>query len=263
MLVSKTVAFLLLAAVSPAPEWQTAHDNATKLEQAQVVCMKEAGLEYRPLKITKATRTETDRKQLNGDYAAMKEHRTKYGFGVWSQHVYPDRGVDHPNDKVVLALPEKEHKSYLAALDRCFAQAAKSVLGKDVTSRDDYAGQLEAAFDKGALDGDAKLVALGKDFAACLKVPAAKPTELADRGRKEFLEQRSEVARKQGVRAPVANAILIPAMKPAEAKPYLAKEVAAALADLKCGKDFYAAYQPKAWQLQQKVYAEYGVPYAW
>ncbi|WP_431901204.1 hypothetical protein [Nonomuraea sp. bgisy101] len=261
---------LLVAAVAvtPSPEYDTAHANAVKLEQAQLSCMKAAGLEYRPDDIEKATRSDADRRALNGDYAAMRAKRAKEGFGVWSWHVYPEshEGRDHPNNKIVLALPEKEHKAYRAAQDKCFVESVKTVLGKDVDSWEDYAAQHDATYDKLAdteLNGSANLVKLGKSFATCLKVTPAKPTDMAERGRKVFLDERTEVARQQGVRAPANAKIMFPSMTPAQARPYLKKEVKAALEDLACGKDFYAAYAPQAWKLQQKVYAEYGLPFAW
>ncbi|MEU7896204.1 hypothetical protein AB0B45_25530 [Nonomuraea sp. NPDC049152] len=261
---------LLVAAVAvtPSPEYDTAHANAVKLEQAQVSCMKAAGLEYLPADIDKDTRSDADRKALNGDYAAMRAKRAKEGFGVWSWHVYPKshEGKDHPNDKIILALPESKHKAYQAAQDKCFVESVKTVLGKDVSSTDDYYTQLDGAYDKLAeteLNGAPNLIKLGGSFATCLKVTSAKPTDLAERGRKAFLDERTEVAREQGVRAPAQAKIVFPRMTPAQARPYLKKEVKAALEDLECGKDFYAAYAPQAWKLQQKVYAEYGLAFTW
>ncbi|MET9344318.1 hypothetical protein [Nonomuraea sp. NPDC003804] len=255
-------------AVTPSPEYDAAHTKAVKLEQAQVSCMKAAGLEYRPLDIEKATRSAADRKALNGDYAAMRAKRATEGFGVWSELVHPERDEDkdHPNNAVVMSLPEKQHKAYQTALDTCFSSSAKTVLGKDVRSLDDYYEQLDSAYDTLAgteLDGAANLVKLGKSFATCLKVDPAKPTRLAERGRRFFLDERTKVARGQGVSAPAEATSVRPAMTPAQAKPYLDKEIKAALQDLSCGKDFYAAYAPKAWKLQQQVYADYGVPFAW
>ncbi|MEV2272988.1 hypothetical protein [Nonomuraea africana] len=165
-----------------------------------------------------------------------------------------------------MALPEDRQKAYQAAENTCFVGAVKSVLGKEVSSLEDYARQLSAAYDERAakeLDGSANLVKLGSAFATCLKVTAAKPTDLAERGVKAFVDERTEVARKQGMRAPVKAARLIPSLTPDQARPYLKKEIKAALDDLACGKDFYAAYSPVAWKLQQKVYAEFGMPFAW
>ncbi|MFE3455428.1 RNA polymerase sigma factor [Nonomuraea sp. NPDC059194] len=172
----------------------------------------------------------------------------------------------HPNNKIVMALPEAEQKTYRLAQDKCFIEAVKTVLGKNISSWEDYGRQHAAAYDKLAdteLNGSANLVKLGRSFAACLKVTSAKPTELAERGRQVFVDERTEVARRQGVSAPANAKIIIPPMKPEQAKPYLKKEVKAALDDLACGKDFYAAYAPQAWKLQQKVNADYGVPFAW
>ncbi|WP_433519512.1 hypothetical protein ACQP2T_30585 [Nonomuraea sp. CA-143628] len=52
--------------------------------------------------------------------------------------------------------------------------------------------------------------------------------------------------------------IFRPNLKPARARPYLDKEIKAALKDLRCGKDFYPAYSPKAIEITSRVYQGFG-----
>ncbi|MEU1728538.1 hypothetical protein [Nonomuraea sp. NPDC005692] len=47
-------------------------------------------------------------------------------------------------------------------------------------------------------------------------------------------------------------------LTPAQAQPYLAKEIKAALDDLECGKDFYRAYTPKVEAITQRIAEEFG-----
>ncbi|SDI08173.1 hypothetical protein SAMN05421505_13322 [Sinosporangium album] len=170
----------------------------------------------------------------------------------------------------MLALPEKKHKAYRAANEKCFAQAVKSAVGKRVTSQDDYYRQFNAALKKlttRELDSDRGLAKVGESFGTCLKekdyeVPSAKPSALAERGREAFMQARTDVAKERGVKVPAKakgrKVHLIPSIKPEEAKPYLDKEITAALDDLACGKEFSAAYSPRAWKLHQQVAADFG-----
>ena len=50
-----------------------------------------------------------------------------------------------------------------------------------------------------------------------------------------------------------------PTLTPEEARPYLNKEIKAALDDLECGKDFYPAYLPKEKAVDQQIYEEFGM----
>ena len=49
-----------------------------------------------------------------------------------------------------------------------------------------------------------------------------------------------------------------PDLTPYQARPYLAREIKAALDNLECGKDFYALYTPKKRELDLRVRREFG-----
>ncbi|MEW9548372.1 hypothetical protein [Nonomuraea sp. NPDC050783] len=274
MLVNALLAVAVtVAPTAPSAEYELAYSNAVKLEQAQASCMKAAGLQYLPDNIVKSVRTETERKALNGDVKAMRQLRAEEGFGIWSE-VKEAETKEHPNDKIVDSLPAAKLKAYKAAQEQCFVKAVKTVLNKDVSSKEDYEQQVDLAIAEAEeeLNKDVKLAKLSKSFASCLKIKkAAKPTDVAEAKRKEIIEARTDMAEKQGVTtsdqqrvtAAGEEELPLPKVSEAQVKPLLKKEIKAALDDLECGKDFYAAYEPAAWKLKQKVYAEYGVPFAW
>jgi hypothetical protein len=156
----------------------------------------------------------------------------------------------------------------------CFVVAAKQVLGKKVTSDIDLLEQGEAvsgpAYER-EIDGDAELIKLATSMATCLtgkgyKVSSTKPSELWQRGWREFLDQEDRIGRRQREDVPdvpsppkkgEVKRTFGATLTPAQAKPYLDKEIKAALDDLECGKDFYRVYTPKAEAIDQKVAAEF------
>ncbi|MBN6054250.1 hypothetical protein JYK22_20075, partial [Nonomuraea sp. RK-328] len=157
----------------------------------------------------------------------------------------------------------------------CAVVAAKQVLGKTVTSDTDLFEQLLTASDKASereIDGDAELVKLASSMATCLtgkgyKVSGTRPMDMQQRGRNEFLDQEDEIGRRQREDVPDVppptkkgeiKRTFGAKLTPAEAKPYLAKEIKAALDDLECGKDFYRVYTPKSEAIDQRVAEEFG-----
>ncbi|MBN6054749.1 hypothetical protein JYK22_22620, partial [Nonomuraea sp. RK-328] len=165
---------------------------------------------------------------------------------------------------MLMSLSAGKLKKWRAADESCFSQAVKEVLGKTVISREDYYDQLEAAVRKslGVLDQDKQLVMLGKQFAACLGVSQTAPTALDGLSHTKIVRQASDVAKKawkgELPKAPTGKSVFRPNLKPAEARPYLDKEIKAALKDLECGKDFYPAHSPKAMEITSRVYQEFG-----
>jgi hypothetical protein len=75
-----------------------------------------------------------------------------------------------------------------------------------------------------------------------------------------MVRQASDVAKKawKGELPDGENVVLRSNLKPAQARPYLAEEIKAALKDLECGKDFYPAYAPKAMEITSRVFQEFG-----
>ncbi|GLW11555.1 hypothetical protein Misp01_66830 [Microtetraspora sp. NBRC 13810] len=273
MFIAKAVAATLLAGsfgglTSPPSGDAAAHEKQTRLEVRRVACMTEKGLDYIASPEPRYTWQSGERERLAGDLEALRAYRAKYGFGVWAPNVYPKDSVvnpvqqENPNNKMLMSLSAGQLKKWRATDESCFSQAVKEVLGKTVTSQEDYSDQLEAAVRKSlsVLDRDTQLVQLGKQFAACLDVSRTEPTALDGLSHTKIVRQASDVAKKawQGERPKGRTVIFRPNLKPAQARPYLDKEIKAALKDLECGKGFYAAYSPKAMEITSRVYQEFG-----
>ncbi|MEU0569074.1 hypothetical protein ABZ297_27370 [Nonomuraea sp. NPDC005983] len=278
MFIAKTVATALLVTAFgglASPGTDGAYANKGKMESIRATCMKEQGFRYLPEPVIKHKWTKEERARLAGDYEALRAYRAKYGFGVWSKLVFPDDKVVNPdsgesrNNKTMMSLSPSELKKYRAADNTCFSKAVKEVLGKSVSSFAGYLDKLDAALEHevGALDSDKKLAQLGKEFAGCLKIAETRPSVLAERGRTAFRKEATEVARtKQPDPIPKhlqgENFFMKPMLSPEEAKPYLDKEVDAALADLECGKAFYQGYSPRARAAGERVYQEFALDFA-
>ncbi|WP_043633185.1 hypothetical protein [Nonomuraea candida] len=273
MFIAKAIAATLLAGsfgglTAPPSGDAAAYEKQTRLEAGRVACMTERGLAYVASPEPRYTWQPGEKERLAGDLEALRAYRAKYGFGVWSANVYPKDEVvnpvrhENPNDKTLRSLPAGELKKWRAADESCFSRAVKEVLGKTVTSQEDYHDRLEAAVRKalGVLDRDERLVRLGRQFAACLGVGRTEPTALDGLSHAKVVRQASDVARKEwkGELPKGETVVLRPDLKPAQARPYLDKEIKAALKDLECGKDFYPAYAPKAMEITSRVYQEFG-----
>ncbi|GAA3613212.1 hypothetical protein GCM10022419_117870 [Nonomuraea rosea] len=273
MFIAKAVAATLLAGsfgglTAPPPGDAAAYEKQTRLEAERVACMTERGLDYTASPEPRHTWQPGERERLAGDLEALRAYRTKYGFGVWSPNVYPKDAVpnpvrhENPNNKMLMSLSAGALKKWRAADDSCFAQAVKEVLGKTVTSQEDYADRIEAAVrtSLSVLDQDKRLVQLGKRFAACLGVSRTEPTALDGLSHTKIVRQASDVAKKawKGDLPKGKTVVFLPNLKPAQARPHLDKEIKAALKDLECGKDFYPVYSPKAMEITSRVYQEFG-----
>jgi hypothetical protein len=234
------------------------------MEQIKADCMKQKGFKY--VAFVAPQRPQSDL----STYEAMKTYRQKYGFGVFSQYVYPKDpltgsiesaeaalGAD-PNEKIMAKLNDSQFDSYNEALKGCVGKAAKEVLNKEVESALDGAMQMREAreeLEAAEIDGDSALISLAAGFADCLggkgrRVPSAKPMALAKRGETEFRDQLKELSGKSEHRAPDIT--------PAQARPHLDQEIKAALEDLECGKEFYTRYAPKHASISARVRGEYG-----
>jgi hypothetical protein len=252
-----------------------AKDKRQQFEAAKADCMKQKGFKYIPY-VRPADDGKEAQALASGDYQAMREHRAKYGFEVFAVHAYPkemgisDESGTDPNQEVIRALSPAQLDSYNAVKDDCVVVAGKQVLGLTLTSNMDYFNQRAKAQKQAKateLDGDPKLVELAGAMATCLKgkgytVGDTKPTSMNGRGREVFLVQQDKLGRKQDPDVPdvapprkegKGMGLHMPTLTPQEAKPYLAKEIKAALDDLECGKDFYAAYTPRESAVRQRV----------
>ncbi|WP_143121105.1 hypothetical protein [Streptosporangium canum] len=247
------------------------HGKRRQVEAMRADCMKQKGFKYIPNISPPQGARNTVLRQMSGDYATMREYREKHGFGVFFIAAYPDdpeEGTDqplpNPNLELWPSLSGTQYKAWRAADNVCYAAAFKKFTGKTVTSEEDVYKQGEALSlktRKRLLDGDPRLVELAGGFGDCLKsksypVTSLKPTALETRGWDAFDKQRTvalDKHRESGAEG--IDALLLP---PGKARPYLAKEIKAALDDLECGKDFYAEFLPRDKKVQDEIWDQFG-----
>ncbi|WP_225294820.1 hypothetical protein [Nonomuraea aurantiaca] len=180
------------------------------MEQVKADCMKQKGFKY--VAYVAPQRPEPDL----STYEAMKTYRQKYGFGVFSQYVYPKDPLtgsiesaesarkDDPNEQIVAKLNLSQLDSYDEALKGCIVKAAKEVLNKEVESALDGITQMREAreeLEAAEIDGDPALISLAAGFADCLggkgrRVPSTKPMALGKRGETEFWDQLEKLSGK-------------------------------------------------------------------
>lgn len=263
-----------------------AKDKKHQLESVKADCMKQKGFKYVAYVQPAKQASEDDKARDAGDYQAMRKYREKYGFGIFAMHVYPkemgnpavkpDNPEINPNWAIQSSLSKAQMTAYRKATDGCEVEAAKKILGKTLKSMDDYFVQLNRASEQAlarTVDSDPKLIELASAMAGCLKgkgYPIGKTTATAmsSQGRDVFSAQEDKLGRQQhddvpDVAPPVKEGELkmtySPTLTPEEARPYLNKEIKAALDDLECGKDFYPAYLPKEKAVDQQIYEEFGM----
>lgn len=255
-----------------------------RIEAARADCMKQRGFKYIPY-VHAWSPGEDLRKSAQGDLAAMKRHREKYGYGVFALYVHPaefgnpmvkpdDPPPVDPNLEIQSRLSRTQRKAYFAAYDDCYAKAVHKVTGKRVTSVFDHFEQAEALAGRlvaRELDGDAELVQLAAGMARCLMakgyaISSAAPTALAARGPERFRAEENALGRpipaeerRRLHRKADRNARYAPNLTAEQARPYLDREIKDALDDLKCGQKFYPVYEPAATQLRQRAYREFGL----
>ncbi|GAA3126113.1 hypothetical protein GCM10010466_16260 [Planomonospora alba] len=248
-------------------------DLRRQIETARADCMKKRGFRYNvhvppPRKISDDQRA-ADR----GDYEAMRRIRQKYGFKIFSRYVYPgDPNAEpyfvHPwgtNDDIISELSETQAVAWEEANDACRTETVKKILGKTVTTMEDYYEQLGRRSEQldRELDGDPRLVELARSFGDCLKgkgyeVASLRPTDMREAGAKTFQKEADRIGRSQAEN-PVAEGEgrYVPELTAEQARPYLEKEIKGALDDLECGKEFYPAFFAKL-NTMPDVYAEFG-----
>ncbi|WP_327587442.1 hypothetical protein OHA25_10885 [Nonomuraea sp. NBC_00507] len=258
----------------PAPETISGSpsDQPQRIQSAIADCMKQKGFKY----VAWVPDPKIDdewKKATSGDYAAMRKERQEQGFGVFFLLAHPDRKqalwseTDSPNFAIKNELSPAQQAAYDKALTSCKAQAVKQVTGRVVKSDEDRAEQenqmIKQTLDR-ELNGDPRLVELASAMGDCLKgkgyrVDSVKPVDMSHRGWKEFEEQKKRIALNDDIPDKDSRGGYIdPRLPPATARQHLAKEVRAALDDLECGKDFYAAYMPKQNEISRRVVQLFG-----
>ncbi|WP_162642145.1 hypothetical protein [Streptosporangium sp. 'caverna'] len=255
---------------SPATD---SHGKRRQMEAMRADCMKQKGFKYVPnVPAPLQTISEERRLEISGDYPAMLKYREKHGFGVYFTFAYPDDPeegipdpISDPNMELAQSLSKTQYNAWTAADNACYAAAFTTLTGKKASSMDDVYAQADNLYVKTKerrLDGDPRLVELAGDFGDCLKsegypVASLKPTAMAFSTGLLFEEERTAnmVKRMKSGEAQTVEAVRMP---PGEARPHLAKEIKAALDDLECGKDFYAAFRPRDSKLLEETWNGFG-----
>ncbi|TDD18868.1 hypothetical protein [Nonomuraea diastatica] len=270
-----------------APSPSATSDKKHQLEAAKADCMKQKGFKYVPF-VSRSQQPDTDesRKRAAGDYQALRKYREKYGFGVFALFVYPkemgnpavkpDNPEINPNWKIQSSLSKAQIGAYSKALDACMATAAGQVLGLNLKPGTDYYAEHNKARRralKSSVNSDPELVELAGAMATCLKgkghaISDTTPLAMAERGPDKFRAQEDRLGRAQrddvpDVAPPAKEGevpmIYAPTLTPEEARPYLNREIKAALDDLECGKDFYLAYLPREQAINKQVSDQFGM----
>ncbi|GLX01203.1 hypothetical protein Misp02_52890 [Microtetraspora sp. NBRC 16547] len=259
-----------------------AKDKKHQLEAVKADCMKQKGFKYVAYVRPEKQDSDEQIKRASGDYEAMRKYRAKFGFGVFAEFVYPKEMQGsaepdaNPNREIQSRLSAAQGGAYRKAFDACVIAAVKQVIGKDLKSADDYYEQMNMAMRRATaaeLDGDPQLVELATAMAGCLKgkgYPVGKttPGAMSDRGFRVFWAQSDKLGRQQrpdvpDVAPPAKDGQIQMTYQPdltvAEARPYLNKEIKAALDDLECGKDFYPAYSPRSKAITGRLFEEFGM----
>ncbi|MFI6500474.1 hypothetical protein [Nonomuraea typhae] len=258
------------------PEPAATADKKHRMEAIRAACMKQHGFKYIAFVPPEKEKSGDELQRLNGDYLAMRKYREKYGFGIFAPYVYPAEKAQigsqterNPNEDISGKLSAAQRDSYAKAEVTCFVQAARRVLGKTVKSRKEFYDQFGAAkrdIVAYEINDNPWAVNLAGDMAACLRdlgysVPKVTPREISLSTQQPFHDQLSKIGQQQNLftPAPGSREIVMPELSPAEARPYLEKEIKAALDDLECGADFYALYEPMNTEVNNRLFAEFAM----
>ncbi|WP_214417193.1 hypothetical protein [Sphaerisporangium fuscum] len=266
---------------SATPSATGGQSHEHKFQALKADCMKEKGFKYVAYVPSPVSgQSSEDDEHWSGDYAAMKAHRAKYGFGVFSTIVYAremrgagaDGASANPNFAIIRDLSPDQQEAYTKAGNACDVQVIKKLTGKTVKSRHEAAEKKNKLIEQTTarqLDGDPKLVQLASAMADCLtrkgyQVTTTNPLAMAYWGAKKFGKEMHDLARQEDKGIPeyqptqTGMGYYIPHLKPDVARPYLDKEIKVALDDLECGKDFYAAFMPKSTEITMRIEEQYG-----
>ncbi|MFJ8828229.1 hypothetical protein ACIREE_41745 [Streptomyces sp. NPDC102467] len=240
------------------------------LENAIAACMKKQGFTYTPV----VPEDPADSWATNGaDYALTMKYRQKYGFGIYAGIVYPhdtaasgrtaaQQDSDRtPNADYVNTLTPEQKTAYDKVLGGppdpkagaktwtgCQGEADKKVYGSASPQERSTttAGQNQA--NAQALNGDPNLVALAQSYASCLRKEGVSVTTTQPTGIGDMVRLQALASTPPGAGGPVAvdaEGDSQKSLSKEEALPLLTKDIELAMRDLKCGKEFRAAYFPK------------------
>ncbi|MEU0567385.1 hypothetical protein ABZ297_18650 [Nonomuraea sp. NPDC005983] len=259
------------AAARPSAGPTSAQGRDFQIETLKADCMKGKGFKYVAWVHPDEPLTDEDKQRLSPDFATRKAYRATHGFDLMYRQIHggPESAKDapvDPNYAIRDDLSPAQQKAYGKASDGCEAEAIKKVTGKVVKSVGDWRQQLNKLYAqrmKRELDGDPQLVELATAKADCLtakgyQVSSTKPTVMGDWGRQLVERELHERARKEDKGIPPYDpdsgvAYGTTRLTDQEKRQYLQKEIKTAVDDLECGKDFDAAFSPKATQIWERV----------
>ncbi|WP_326825706.1 hypothetical protein [Streptosporangium sp. NBC_01756] len=260
-------------AASPQPSPPAAdrkQDMTRQMEAMRADCMKRKGFKYNVNVPPPKQVSDEKRKLDSGDYETMKKSREKYGFKYFAEFVYPNDLAarryeffdNTANQPIKNALSAAQLEAWGGADETCRTESIKKFTGKTVTSEEDYFTQLNRRLDRAdrETDSDPKLVELARAYGDCLKgkgypVTSLRPTKMVDAGGVALLKELNTLGRNQA-EDPIEGAEYQPKLTAEQARPYLTREIKAALDDLECGKDFYPAY--RADDASKRAFDEFG-----
>ncbi|MEU4540120.1 hypothetical protein AB0G15_35300 [Streptosporangium sp. NPDC023825] len=245
-------------------------DRRRLMEAMRVDCMKREGFRYTADVPVPRVPVPEKIQEETGEYQKIKLYRHKYGFGVFARYLYPrlydEHGFDTPNGPIFRSLSRTQRAAWHAADAACYGTAFSTLTGRKVTSPSDAFTQISKRSEQlknDALDGDARLVELARSFGECLstrghEIPSFTPTQISQNGRLRFEAEAAKLGAAQNPDAPGTGSF-VPQLTPDQAKPYLEREISAAIEDLECGRDFYARYNPRLREIREQVDREFGV----
>lgn len=258
---------------APQPTEDSKADQAQLIQSAIADCMKQKGFKYVAWTPDPKTGDERDKAE-SGDYEAMRAVAEKHGFGIFTTLADPSlkevvwSESDSPNHAIKNELSPAQLAAYDKALETCRSQAVKQVTGREVRSVKDLAEQRNQLIDQTLdreLNGDPELIELAAAMGDCLKgkgyrVDSVKPADIRNQVRSTFEEQLKRIALNDDIpeEGMPQGEYFTPRLAPATARQLADKEIKAALDDLECGRDFYAAYEPRNREISDRVTELFG-----
>ncbi|MFJ4989157.1 hypothetical protein ACIP9H_35830 [Streptomyces sp. NPDC088732] len=239
------------------------------MENAVAACMKKQGFVYTPVAPEDPLASwDTD----GADYRLTEKYRQKYGFGIYAAFVYPDdpqapgskaaqnASTVSPNADYVATLTASQKTAYDKALggppdpktgekgwSGCEGSANRQVYGYASPQERSNASAAQDQANAQALNGDPQLIALAQAYASCLSKDGIHVTTTQPTGIGDMVKFQASMSTPPNARIGTVTPDGTPldTMSKDEALPLLTKDIALALQDLKCGKEFRAAYFPK------------------
>ncbi|MFI6904054.1 hypothetical protein ACIBKY_22525 [Nonomuraea sp. NPDC050394] len=240
---------------------------ANRRETLMAACMKDQGFRYIPVGTPRRPpHRNTPEQEL--------QSRTQYGFKVFAMYVHTtDKEAGglaalpfDPNDRLTGALSLTQVRAYSRAYDVCLGSAVRRLTGRLVTGRFDLDRKRDKALRRALareLDSYPPAQMSARRYAACLEnhgytVRSNLPSRISSQLPESFVAERTRLAaaefpiKQEGVE-------YLPTLSPAQAGPYLDREIKAALTDLTCATRFFRKTHQKEAEIRERVAAEWAL----